>query len=94
MTTVESIMNKPITISKESTVDDAIKELTSKKISRLLVTEDDKCTSIITEKDLGMFLLTDNSERNLTQIPIHEIMKPLQSINSSSSLKECAQNYD
>ena len=70
MSVISSIMNKPITISKESTVDDAIKELTNKKISRLLVLDGDKCTSIITEKDIGLFLLTDESERNLEQIPI------------------------
>ncbi|HSG74241.1 MAG TPA: CBS domain-containing protein, partial [Nitrosopumilaceae archaeon] len=50
----------------------------------------DKCASIITEKDLGIFLLTDESERNLNQIPISEIMKPLQSVYSSLSVKDCA----
>ncbi len=83
-------MNKPITIPKESTVNDVIKELLNKKISRLLVSEGDKCASIITEKDLGIFLLTDESERNLNQIPISEIMKPLQSVYSSLSVKDCA----
>ncbi len=91
MATAQSIMNKPISIPQESTVNDVISELTNKKISRLLVSEGGKCTSIITEKDLGMFLLTDDSERTLNQISITEIMKPLQSISSSSSLKECAQ---
>lgn len=90
MSSIQSIMNKPITIPKESTVNDVIKELIDKKISRLLVLEGDKCTSIITEKDIGMFLLTDESERNLDQIPISEIMEPLHSISSSSSVKECA----
>ena len=91
MSTVESIMNKPITIPKDSTLDDVINELINKKISRLLVSEEDNYTSIITEKDLGMFLLTDDSERNLNQIPISEIMKPLVSVSSSASIKECAQ---
>jgi CBS domain-containing protein len=90
MSTVQSIINKPITIPKESTVNDVIKELMNKKISRLLVSEGDKCTSIITEKDVGLFLLNDSTERNLNQIPISEIMKPLLWISSSPSLKECA----
>lgn len=90
MSTVQSIINKPITIPKESTVNDVIKELTNKKISRLLVSEGDKCTSIITEKDVGLFLLNDSTERNLNQIPISEIMKPLLWISSSPKLKECA----
>lgn len=91
MSSVQSIMNKPISISKESTVSDVIQKLVEKKISRLLVLEGEKISSIITEKDLGMFLLTDKSERNLNQIPISEIMKPLQSISSSSTIQECAQ---
>ena len=78
MSLIQSIMNKPITISDKSTVNDVIKELMSKKISRLLVSENGKCSSIATEKDLGMFLLTDDSERTLNQISIDEIKKPLQ----------------
>ena len=92
MSIVQSIMNKPITISKESTVSDIIRELRNKKISRLLVLDGKTCNSIITEKDLGLFLLTDNTERKLEQISISEIMKPLCSINASTSIKECAQN--
>ena len=55
MSVAQEFMNKPITISKEATVNDAIKELIEKKISRLLVLDGGKCTSIITEKDLGIF---------------------------------------
>jgi predicted transcriptional regulator len=85
-------MNKPITISKKSNVSDAIRELRNKKISRLLVSDDNKCNSIITEKDIGLFLLTDNTERTLEQIPVSEIMKPLRSISASTSIRECAKN--
>lgn len=91
MSSLVSIMNAPITISKESTIYDAIKQLRNKKISRLLVSEYDKITSIITEKDVGLFLLTDQSERKLEQISIAEVIKPLKTISSSASIKECAQ---
>ena len=37
-----------------------------------------------------MFLLTDESEKNLNQIPINQIMKPLQSVDSSTNINECA----
>lgn len=89
MASIQSIMNKPITIPKEATVSDAIRQLMNRKISRLLVSEGQNCTSIISEKDLGLFLLNDNTERNLDQIPVSEIMKPLRIISSSSSIKEC-----
>ena len=84
-------MNKPISISKDSTIYDAIRGLRDKKISRLLVSDDEKYTSIITEKDVGLFLLADQSQRNLDQIPITEVMKILKSTSASTSIKECAQ---
>ena len=92
MAIVQSIMNQPITISKESNVSHVIRELRNKKISRLLVSDGKTCNSIITEKDVGLFLLTDNTERRLEQIPVSEIMKPLRSISASTSIRECAQN--
>jgi len=90
MTSVSSIMNKPISIDGTATVYDAIKELLTMKISRFLVSDGKNYTSILTEKDIGMFLLNDKTERNLEKIPISEIIKPLQSIDSSTSIKDCA----
>ena len=84
-------MNAPITIPHESTVYDAIRKLRANKISRLLVPENNAITSILTEKDIGLFLLSDQSERRLEQIPISEIIKPLKAISSTNTIKECAQ---
>ena len=88
MTTISDISNKPITITKDSTVNDAIKQLRDKKISRLLVDGENK---ILTEKDIGLFLLTDETERTLEKIPISEISKPLISLGPKTSIKEAAQ---
>mgnify|MGYP000651629305 CR=1 FL=1 len=50
--------NTPRTIKFESSLNDVLKKIIDEKKSRLLVTENDKITGIVTEKDLGVFLLT------------------------------------
>jgi len=84
-------MKAPITIDKNSTVYHATRQLLDKKISRLLVREGEKITEIVTQKDLGLFLLKDTSDRNLGQIPLSVVVKPLQTISESANVKECAQ---
>lgn len=88
MSTAESIMNKPITIAKNSSISEVIRRLEEQKISRLVVPE---TNSIITEKDVGLLLLNDDSERTLDQIPLTEVLKPLISVDPKTSIKECAQ---
>jgi predicted transcriptional regulator len=90
MGTVKDIMNEPITISKDSTISGVIKKLLEQKIGRLLVSEDDKITSIITEKDICFFLLSDKTERMLDQIHLTEISQPVFSVDQSTTIKECA----
>lgn len=87
MTDAQSIMNTPISIEKNSTINDAIRILEEKKISRLVVSGE---KSIITEKDIGLFLLNDSSERTLNEIPISEVKKPLISVDKTIRIKDCA----
>lgn len=65
MLQLEELMNAPITIDKELSIADATKIMLDKKISRILVTEKGKITSIVTEKDLGLYLLEDKSDKTL-----------------------------
>jgi CBS domain-containing protein len=83
----QSIMNTPLSIEKNSTINDAIRILEEKKISRLVVSGE---KSIITEKDIGLFLLNDSSERTLNEIPISEVKKPLISVDKTTRIKDCA----
>ena len=85
-------MKKPVTIDNDSMISDAIRKLLDQKISRALVSKDNDIVGIITEKDLGFFLLNDSSERKLEEIRISEVVKPLLSINESASAKECAKS--
>ena len=90
MSHFEELMSNPITIPKESTIADIAKIMLDEKIGRVLVTESAKITSIVTEKDLGMFLLADKSDRTLKQIPTNELAKPILAISKSAKIQECA----
>ena len=83
--------HSPKTIKLESSLGDALKRIIDEKKSRILVTENDKVTGIVTEKDLGFFLLTDESERKLEDIPLSEIVvKPI-TVDEKTELHKCAE---
>lgn len=84
------LMKLPITIDIKSSVFDATQKLLDKKISRLLVRDGEKITGIVTQKDLGLFLLKDTSERKMDQISLSDVVKPLRVVPQTASVKECA----
>ena len=90
MTEISSLMNEPVTIEGVESLSSAIAKLLSKQISRLLVTESGSHVGIITEKDIGNFLLGDDSEKNLDDIPVSKIMKKIVLVPASSTVPECA----
>ncbi|MFQ5497109.1 MAG: CBS domain-containing protein [Nitrosopumilus sp.] len=87
---IVEISNKPITIMKNSTISDAIKMMLNTKISRLIVVEDGKHVGIITEKDIGLFLFSDNTVQGLDDIPISKILKPIEFIDSKTTPNDSA----
>ena len=91
MSDLISILQKPITVEKTSSISHVISELLKNKISRLIVTDNGTSAGIITEKDIGLFLLEDDSEKNLDEIPVSQIMKILTSVNESMSVEKCVE---
>jgi len=83
-------LNTPRTIKLDSNLDDVIKKIIDEKKSRILVTENDKIIGLVTEKDLGFFLLTDDTERKLDEIPLSEIMVKIISVDETTGLDQCA----
>ena len=81
----------PRTIKYESSLSDVLKKLIEEKKSRLLVTENGKITGIVSEKDLGIFLLTDITERKIDEIPLSEIFKKIITVDEKTFLNECAE---
>ena len=91
MSDLVSISQKPITVEKTSSLSHVISELLKNKISRLIITDNGYTVGIITEKDIGLFLLEDDSEKNLDDIPVSQIMKILTSVNQSMTVEKCVE---
>jgi CBS domain-containing protein len=91
MSNVKQIMKKPITIENSTSLFKAMAHLTDSKISRLLTTNDSgNIVGIITEKDIGFFLLVNDSEKNLTEIPVSDVAKHLIQVNESTPVEDVA----
>jgi CBS domain-containing protein len=84
-------MNIPRTIKHDSSLADVLKKIIAEKKSRLLVTENDKIIGLVSEKDLGLFLLTDDTERKLDEIPLSEILKEIISVDEKTTVEKCSE---
>lgn len=91
MDTAKSYMKNPITIDTTANLAEVLKKIIDEKKSRLLVTRKGTITEIISERDLGLFLFSDNSERKLDQIPLTEVSKKIISVDENTTLNKCAQ---
>ena len=83
-------MNTPRTIKYESSLADVLKKIIEEKKSRILVTKNGVISGLVSEKDLGLFLLTDDSQRKLDEIPLSQIYKTIISVDEKTNLNECA----
>lgn len=91
MTNVKQIMKKPITIKNPASLFTAMSNMTGSKISRLLTTNDSgEIIGIITEKDIGFFLLENDSEKNLTEILVSGVAKHLIEVSESTPIEDVA----
>ena len=91
MSNVKQIMKKPITLENSASLFKAMSHMANSKISRLLTTNDSgDIVGIITEKDIGFFLLVNDSEKNLTEIPVSDVAKPLIQVNESTPVEDVA----
>jgi CBS domain-containing protein len=80
----------PITIQSDASLYHAVSRLLQGDISRLIVTGGSD-VQIITEKDIGMFLLTDESEKSLEDIPVSKIAKRFVSVHENMTVQGAAQ---
>ncbi|MGY5143088.1 MAG: CBS domain-containing protein [Candidatus Nitrosopumilus sp. bin_32a] len=88
---LNSILKKPISTDKNLSLSHVISEFLKHNISRLIVTDENSPIGIITEKDIGLFLLNDETEKNLDDIPASQIMNPIISVLDSVDLKTCVE---
>jgi CBS domain-containing protein len=90
MKIAKDMMNIPITIEKDEKISSVIKKLIEKRISRLIITQDGRHVGIVSEKDIAMFLIKDETKRTMDEIPLKEVMKGLTMVNSHTTAKQCA----
>jgi CBS domain-containing protein len=84
-------MKKPIVIENSASVSQAMNKFIESKISRLLTANNEgKIIGIITEKDIGFFLLANDTEKNLDEILISEISHPLIEVSESTPIEDAA----
>ena len=84
-------MNTPKTIKQTSNLGDVLRRIIDENKSRLMVTDNDDITGLVSEKDLGLFLLTDDSDRKLDEIPLSKIVKKIISTDEDTELVKCAE---
>ena len=89
MTELKSIIKKPITIDKDSSLFHVISKLLKKNIRRLVITEKNSPVGIVSEKDIGLFLLGDETKKNLDEIPVSQIMNRITSAHDSMNVQDC-----
>ncbi len=88
---LNSILKKPISTDKNLSLSHVISEFLKHNISRLIVTDENSPIGIITEKDIGLFLLNDETEKNLDDVPASQIMNPITSVLDSVDIKACVE---
>lgn len=93
MDSVKNLMSAPISIELSSNLYQALKKMMCNKISRLLLNDSNNIAHIVSEKDLGLFLFSDTSERNLDEIPLSEVSKKIITVNEDSDMKACSKKF-
>jgi len=91
MDAAKAYMNAPITVDHASNLAQVLKKIIAEKKSRLLVASNGKITGIVSEKDLGLFLFSDGTERKLDEIPLSEVSKKIISVDENTTLNKCAE---
>ena len=84
------IAKKQISIETNYRISDAIRIMHESKISRLIVKQNKKTVGIISEKDIGLFLFSENAKQSLDKISISNIMKPIKFTNKDTTPEDAA----
>jgi CBS domain-containing protein len=86
-----------VTSSQKNTIHDALHLMQKNNIKRIVIVEKDIPIGIVTERDIGNFLESDKTTRNLDEITIKEIMSHnlvTVSADQTDLLSQCAIRMD
>ena len=87
---INEITKKQFSIETNYSISDAIRIMHELKISRLIVKQNKKTVGIISEKDIGLFLFSENTKQGLDKIKISNIMKPIKFVNKDIASENAA----
>ena len=90
MNPLHTILQKPISVSHDSSISHVISNLLTHDISRFLMEKNNE-SKIISEKDIGLFLLNEETEKNLDDIPAYSIANRLTSVHEDMSIHDAAE---
>lgn len=90
MNALHTILQKPISIPHDSSISHVISNLLTHDISRFLIEKNNE-SKIISEKDIGLFLLKEETEKNLDDIPAYSIANRLTSVHEDMSIHDAAE---
>ena len=83
---IQNIMSKPIGISSQSTILEAIHKLLTFKFSRLIIFDSNNPVGIITRKDILRFLFKEKLNKSIQEIPVSKIMNEIYYVDNSLSV--------
>lgn len=86
-----SLSHKPISLPQNSTIYDVMKKMYDKNISRIVLSHRNKFTGIVTQKDIGKFLLSQKNSLQITKTPVSKIMNSIIFIAEDASATECSE---
>ncbi|RDJ31714.1 MAG: CBS domain-containing protein [Crenarchaeota archaeon] len=86
-----SLSHKPISLPQNSTIYDVMKKMYEKNISRLLLTHRNQFTGIVTQKDIGKFLLAQKNNSPISKTPVSKIMNSIVYVDENASAIECSE---
>lgn len=86
-----------ITVSKDSSVFEALQKMQINSIKRVVITEGTKPLGIITERDINKFLKEDKTARAINEIPVKHVMEKnivLITNNLENDFYQCASKME
>ena len=87
---IRDIMNVPIGIESESTLEQVLDKLLTLRISRLFIFKDKKAIGIVSEKDILNYLYNEKLQKRTSEVTINEIMHEVFVNDGSMTIPEAA----
>ncbi len=86
----KDILNRPQVINKDSKISDFASELSTLKLSRLIIEDQGKHIGLVSTKDWAFYLFKNKNEEGILDIPLTKIMHNIGYVDGVTSIPKCA----